>query len=68
MLKIRMLPLAMALLLASCQTPSLDNSFCKLARPIYMSRKDSVTGDTARQILAHDDLGQQLCGWPSASQ
>jgi hypothetical protein len=28
-----------------------------------MNKADKVSGDTARQILQHDDTGAALCGW-----
>lgn len=62
MLKAKMLPLAMTLLLSACTT-TIPDSFCDIARPIYISKSDKVSGDTARQILQHDDTGATLCGW-----
>lgn len=51
-------------LLSGCYgTNGPDNSFCGVAKPIYMSKQDRVSGDTARQILMHDDVGRALCGW-----
>jgi hypothetical protein len=37
--------------------------FCAEAFPIIVSPLDSLTKDTAHQIVAHDDKGAKLCGW-----
>jgi hypothetical protein len=31
--------------------------------PIYVSRTDVLSDGTAKQILAHDEHGKQVCGW-----
>ncbi|CAJ2908317.1 Uncharacterised protein [Burkholderia pseudomallei] len=36
---------------------------CDWARPIYVSRTDVLSDDTARQILAHNMAGAKNCGW-----
>lgn len=55
---------AMSFLLTGCvikQHQSL--SFCETASPIYISRDDVLTQETKRQILAHDVVGERVCGW-----
>lgn len=37
--------------------------FCDLASPIYISREDTLTQESKRQILAHDIIGERVCGW-----
>ncbi|KVV57914.1 hypothetical protein WT49_02430 [Burkholderia territorii] len=36
---------------------------CDWARPIYVSKTDVLSDDTARQILAHNMAGAKNCGW-----
>lgn len=36
---------------------------CDWAAPTRPSRADQLTDGTARQILAHNETGAQLCGW-----
>jgi hypothetical protein len=38
-------------------------AFCDHAYPIYISRNDSLTDTTAREILEHNKTGQILCDW-----
>ncbi len=35
---------------------------CDWARPIYVSKTDVLSDDTARQILAHNTAGAKNCG------
>ncbi|EGT0581580.1 hypothetical protein JEA07_004196 [Salmonella enterica] len=37
--------------------------FCDGANPIYVSRNDSMTEQTEREILIHNTLGERLCHW-----
>ena len=37
--------------------------FCATARPIYISKTDTFSDQTARQVLAHNLTGARLCGW-----
>lgn len=59
-----MLSLASLILLAGCETsgPATDG-FCLEAKPIYVSKADVLTADTARQVLAHNEHGAARCGW-----
>jgi hypothetical protein len=56
--------LACLTLLVSCATtgPATDG-FCLEAKPIYVSKADVLTAETARQILAHNQFGAKKCGW-----
>lgn len=38
----------------------LDRTWVK---PIYLSRHDALTADTARQILVHNETGAERCNW-----
>lgn len=54
-----------AALLAGCagQTGGLGGAFCDVAQPIRPAVSDVLAMTTKRQILAHDQYGQQACGW-----
>lgn len=49
-------------LMTSCADGA-NNSFCYIAHPIYLDKKDVVTPATGREILKHDLVGENLCGW-----
>lgn len=51
------------LLLASCSHAGSANSFCLIANPIYVGGGDSLTEETAKEILEHNKVGHALCGW-----
>jgi hypothetical protein len=34
-----------------------------VAKPILIDAGDDLTAETARQILAHNVKGRELCGW-----
>ena len=38
---------------------------CDWAEPIKPSRADVLTDDTLAQIVAHNEIGERLCGWKS---
>lgn len=40
-----------------------DSTYCNTAKPIYISKTDSISDATARQILEHNLTGKTLCGW-----
>lgn len=40
-----------------------DSTYCNTAKPIYVSKKDVISDETARQILEHNLTGKALCGW-----
>jgi hypothetical protein len=42
---------------------------CDWTKPIYVSKGDVLTDETAKAILAHDQAGAVKCGWrPSAAK
>lgn len=45
------------------QVPLPPPDYCALARPIYIGEEDTLSDETARQILAHNLLGERLCKW-----
>ncbi len=44
------------------KTRIVDTS-CDWTRPIYVSKTDVLSDDTARAILAHNLAGSKNCGW-----
>ena len=50
-------------LLSACAPNGAATSACSGWKPIYVSRADVLTADTARQILAHNETGARICGW-----
>ncbi|WP_050883456.1 hypothetical protein [Burkholderia pseudomallei] len=40
---------------------------CDWTRPIYVSKTDVLSDDTARAILAHNTAGAKVCGWKPLS-
>lgn len=36
---------------------------CDWAEPIRPSRSDVLTDGTLAQIVAHNEIGERLCGW-----
>jgi hypothetical protein len=52
-----------AVLIAGCAIDPGVGSGCDWAEPIRPSRADQLSEGTARQILAHNETGAQLCGW-----
>jgi hypothetical protein len=36
---------------------------CDWAEPIRPSRADVLTDGTLEQIVAHNEIGERLCGW-----
>jgi len=65
MLRLPALLSVIAALLAGCATEHQGPGLmvCDWAAPIRPSRADQMTDATARQILAHNETGAQLCGW-----
>jgi hypothetical protein len=41
---------------------------CGPWKPIYPGAADVVTDGTARQILAHNEVGERLCDWRAPSE
>jgi hypothetical protein len=50
------------LMLAGCSTTR-PGDFCVVSEPIRPSATDTLTTGTARQVLAHNEYGQKVCGW-----
>ena len=57
--------LASVLILAGCQTSSVDDLFCHQNKPIRLSSEqvDALTDAQARQFYLHNKRGQKDCGW-----
>ena len=52
------------LCVAGCaQIPSPEIDACLWASPIRPSDEDQLTDGTTEQILVHNELGEQFCGW-----
>lgn len=61
-----MLTACLMLMLSACSggaTPDQINDWCGLDHLILIDNADVLTPGTARQILAHNEVGQQICGW-----
>lgn len=43
-----------------------DSSYCMTAKPIYISKGDVISDETARAILEHNLTGAKNCGWGKA--
>ena len=41
---------------------------CSWTRPIYVSKADILTDQTAVQILAHNETGAKRCRWKPAAK
>lgn len=65
-----------ALLLTACATVGratdpapvvVVDTACKWVAPIYISKADVLTDETARQILAHNETYMTVCATPAQS-
>lgn len=58
---------AAALLVSACGTgghaTKVIDAGCYWAKPIFISSQDTLTEDTADQILIHNETGNKRCGW-----
>lgn len=77
MSKTRLLPALLAILLTACATtgPATDpepkvvthtrviDTGCQAFKPVYISKADVLTRETADSILANNLAGEQRCGW-----
>jgi len=53
-----------AVLTAGCGIdPGRYRESCDWAEPIRFSRQDVLTDGTLEQIVAHNEIGERLCGW-----
>ena len=62
----KLAPLLLILLLGACATggrATKPEAACLAFKPVYVSRKDVLTDQTARDILANNETGARLCGW-----
>ena len=50
-----------AALLTGCASTGRVTNFCDLAAPVYISKQDQLTDETARQILTHNEIWQRVC-------
>lgn len=41
---------------------------CDWTKPIFVSKTDVLSDETARQILAHNMAGEKNCGWKPTSK
>jgi hypothetical protein len=46
-------------------TPVVIDTGCKWAAPIFISKSDVLTDETARQILAHNETYMTVCAAPA---
>ena len=53
--------IGLATLLTSCA--GTGGAGCDAWRPVLVAEADTLTPETARQILAHNRTGRRLCGW-----
>ncbi len=60
-LPLRYLILALGVgLLSACCDPPVD-SFCAVAKPVYLSKEDVLTRDTLREIVTGNETWATLC-------
>ena len=52
--------LALVIGLTACCDPPAD-SYCTVAKPVYMSKEDVLTRDTLREIVTHNETWAKLC-------
>jgi hypothetical protein len=58
------LMLACLLCMPGCASVKVQtHDFCQVAKPILVSKSDQISDDTAKEVLAHNLTGRQLCGW-----
>jgi hypothetical protein len=57
--------ISIAVLTAGCAMtgPRHLRADCDWAEPIRPSREDVLTDGTLEQIVAHNEIGERLCGW-----
>jgi hypothetical protein len=49
------------------QTKIVDTA-CDWVKPIYVSKTDVLSDETARSILAHNEAGAKNCNWKPSSK
>lgn len=62
--------LLMNFVVSGCATTetTAQPDFCATAQPIYISKFDVISDETAREILKHNITGRNLCGWGKAKE
>lgn len=55
--------IALALLVLTGCATNRAGDFCLVSAPIRPSSADALTEGTARQVLAHNEYGRQVCNW-----
>lgn len=60
--------LTTSFVLVGCVSVQTGNDFCLVSQAIYIGDKDVLTDGTARDILAHNELGHRLCDWPTVDE
>lgn len=48
---------------SGCTTVGPADTYCLIAKPIWVSENDVITVPTARQIYEHNETGAALCQW-----
>lgn len=60
---VRFAVLLLATLLSGCGTSGpVTEGYCSLVGPIFVGDLDDLTDETARQILAHNETWERVCG------
>ena len=57
-----------AILASGCAATGPATDACALFSPVYTSREDVLTRETAAQILINNEAGAAICGWRRAAQ
>lgn len=61
-LNVKCCALAATLLASACSTSgAVTEGACGWVKPIYVSKSDSLTDGTVRQILAHNETWARIC-------
>ena len=58
----RLILIALALSLGGCATMMSASSYCRIDKPIYISKQDKLSPGTARQILTENEKHKGICG------
>ena len=62
---VKKIALASLLILAACQTATVDGDFCYRNEPIRPSAEaiQALSDEDVQRILEHNKRGEALCGW-----
>lgn len=58
-----MLLLPLMLISGCAAGPAAGVDVCAPWQAIYLSAEDRLTTETARQVVAHNEVGERLCRW-----